>query len=157
MMEVSLDQLIVSGFNNAQGTYKLIVYDLTTKNEINIMYQSIEIYHLGVLYDGSIIFDGLNMSSNQVVIGMFERAQHTGVMAAQADDYTYKELAVLGGEADKPLNFGVIQKGGGSGSAMLSVSTTRLDYTAVVGGAKTADQTFRIANTGSGTMTWTTA
>ena len=147
MMEVSLDQLIIAGFNNAQGKYKLLVYDLATKNEIDIMYQNFEIYHLGVLYDGSIIFDGLNLGSNEVVIGMFERARGASPGAlAQAADYTYKELAVVGGgEADKPLNFGVIKKDTGTGT--LSVSITAPTANATVSGtvnvqaSATSDQT----------------
>jgi len=61
MMDVSLGQLVVAGFDEVNGVYKLVIYDLQTKTETNIMYRNIEIYHLGVLYDGSIIFDGLDL------------------------------------------------------------------------------------------------
>jgi len=111
MMEVSLDQLVFAGYSNELGKYRLIVYDLQTKSEINIMFRNIEIYHLGVLYDGSIIFDGLDLGPNKVVIGMFERVAHSapGRLGIQADTYTYKVLAQVGEEQDKPLKIEVVK------------------------------------------------
>lgn len=109
LMAVSLDQLIIAGFDNWSGRYKLLLYDPVTTNTINLMTDNIEIYHLDALSNGWILFDGLNMETNDVIIGMFERTQSTSGDAS-AQEYTYKELANLGRKtSDKPLGFGVIK------------------------------------------------
>ena len=122
MMTVSFDQLVIAGFDNQTGTYKLVLYNISTRNELNLMYSNIEIYHLGTLANGSILFDGLNLDTNKVIIGMFERAAGApvNISSLSADDFGLTVLSEIGSESDKPLGFGVIKNQDASSDILIA-------------------------------------
>ena len=113
--------------NHRQHEIKLILYDLTSKNELNILYENIEIYHLDVLSSGTILFDGLNFSKNKYIVGMFERAAGvSGEVRILTNGYT--ELTQLNGQAS---NFAVVQSSSGSS---LSIAVTSPTHGSTVSG-----------------------
>ena len=154
LFKQSLGQLIVPGTRS--GVNKLLVADLAAKTEINIMYEDIEIYHLDILSDGSILFDGLKFANNKYVAGMFERAAVAAVaelvpgQSPRIAGYTYKELSELGG---KPIEF-LAMGAEMTPTAQIAFSKSRLDYGAVVGAVSTQSQSVVISNAGTGTINW---
>jgi len=156
LLKESLGQLVLPGTKN--GINKLIVYDMKTKKETNILFENIEIYHLDILSTGSILFDGLKFDGNKNIIGMFERAAGTTSNTEHMEPdsisgYTLRELATLSG---KPINFLVLGPGTQIGTPVLRLSKTALSF----GGAGTnvtSAQSVVVDNSGTGTLNWTAA
>jgi DNA-binding beta-propeller fold protein YncE len=117
LIKVWHDKLIIAG--SKDGVNKLVLYDITTKEETNLLNKNIEIYHLDVLSNGNIIFDGLNFENNKIVVAMLGQQSSAPAGKARIMGYGFKELTELGG---KPLSFGVFQEV--SGSENISVSVT---------------------------------
>jgi len=153
LVKESLGDLFISGSGTAPLTgdlkNKLIWYSLTNKSETDILFQNIEIYHLDVLANGSLIFDGLDFDKNKYVAGMFERAG--GSSAGARVQYGYKELAALSG---KPGDFLVVEDSTETKPGVIKASPSQLAFGATIGGVKTASQIVRISNTGQGTLNW---
>jgi len=103
LMVESLGELVISGIGpdpiTGDPKNKLILKNLTSGNETDIMFQDLEIYNLDVLTTGTILFDALDFSKNEYIVGMFERA--AGAAGGDVSIlYGYKELAELDGKAD---------------------------------------------------------
>jgi len=104
LMNVAGNYLVIAG--SKDGINKLVLYHTLTGEETNLLTQDIEVYHLDVLSNGSIIFDGLRFEDNTIVVCMLEQAVSTSSDRIRALGYGFKELAELGG---KPLSFGVFK------------------------------------------------
>jgi len=104
LMNVAGNYLVIAG--SKDGINKLVLYDTLTGEETDLLTQDIEVYHLDVLSNGSIIFDGLRFEDNTIVVYMLEKAVSTSSDRIRALGYGFKELAELGG---KPLSFGVFK------------------------------------------------
>lgn len=150
MIRESLNQLVVVGTKD--GINKLILYDISSGEETNLLYEDIEIYHLDILSNGYILFDGLKFANSTNVVGMFERAVAASNVRISVDDYTYKELSLLDG---KPTNFKALFTEVDDESAVINVSKNQLFFGATSTGEKTSGQKFSISNTGFGTLSWT--
>ena len=120
LMEETMGQLVMAGLK--EGVNKLVLYSVLTGFEINLMYSNIEIYHLDVLSNGNILFDGLNFADNTYVVGMFEVAAGAspsgGIRALTYGGYT--ELAQLGG---KPASFGVLEGTGEAAGVAVEIAS----------------------------------
>ncbi len=89
------DKLVVAGIKN--GENKLVLYDPVYEDEMSLLTENIEIYHLAELEDGSLWFDGLNFSGNQYIVGKLSLSVTPGVRGAVRSSYT--QIATL---QDKP-------------------------------------------------------
>ncbi|NQT78983.1 MAG: SBBP repeat-containing protein [Candidatus Aminicenantes bacterium] len=127
LMNVAGNYLVIAG--SKDGINKLVLYNTLTREETNLLTQDIEIYHLDVLSNGNIIFDGLRFEDNTTVVCMLEQAVSTSSERIRALGYGFKELAELGG---KPLSFGVFENV--SGSDAVSVQITSVLNNATVNG-----------------------
>ena len=128
LMRVWQDKIVIAGFKGEMN--KLILYDISTGEETNLLDQNIEIFHLDVLSNGNIIFDGLRMNDSQIVVGMLEPITSSSAGKVRAlGGYGFKELAELGG---RPLSFGVFKEV--SGSEVVAVSIAYLSSGSTVSG-----------------------
>jgi len=112
------NKLIVAGTKD--GINKLILYDLASKAETSLLTEEIEIYHLDVLLNGSILFDGLKFNGLKYVVGLIEGSaggakggRPNSVFAGQ---FSLTELATL---SAKPADFMVLNSGSQSASVMV--------------------------------------
>ncbi len=133
-MKVSSNKLIIAGFNNIEGKYKIILYDPYTGITTDLMQdKNIEIYHFDVQGNGNILFHGLDLDTNENVVAMLELITSTSADTVRVlGGYGYKELAELGG---RPLSFGVFKEV--SGTEGVTVSITSLSERSTVSGVVT--------------------
>jgi len=131
LMRVWADKIVIAGFKGPMN--KLVLYDISTGEETNLLEENIEIYHLDVLSNGNIIFDGLRFADSAIVVGMLEPITSSSAGKARAlGGYGFKELAELGG---RPLSFGVFKEV--SGSEGVTVLITSLSDNSTVSGLVT--------------------
>jgi DNA-binding beta-propeller fold protein YncE len=129
-MKVSGNKLVIAGFNNLEGKYKIVLYDPLTDITTDLMpNNNIEIYLFDVQANGSILFHGLDLDTNQNIVAILELASPAPAGMVQALGYGFKELAELGG---RPLSFGVFKEV--SGSEVVAVSIAYLSSGSTVSG-----------------------
>jgi len=93
------DYLLIAGKDEFEN--RLILYDLSTKEEISLLNENIEIKHLECLRDGKILFDGLALQNRKFVVGIYEPEGMESIT-----DYHYKELASV---EENLLNFKALE------------------------------------------------
>ncbi len=129
-MKVSGNKLVIAGFNNTEGKYKIVLYDPLTDITTDLMPDNnIEIYLFDVQANGNILFHGLDLDSNQNIVAILELASPAPAGMVQALGYGFKELAELGG---RPLSFGVFKEV--SGSEVVAVSIAYISNGSTVSG-----------------------
>ncbi len=129
-MKVSGNKLVIAGFNNLEGKYKIVLYDPLTDITTDLMPDNnIEIYLFDVQANGNILFHGLDLDTNQNIVAILELASPAPAGMVQALGYGFKELAELGG---RPLSFGVFKEV--SGSEVVAVSIAYLTSGSTVNG-----------------------
>ncbi len=133
-MKVSSNKLIIAGFNNLEGKYKIVLYDPLTDITTDLMPdKNIEIYLFDVQVNGNILFHGLDLDTNENIVAILELASPAPAGKARAlGGYGFKELAELGG---RPLSFGVFKEV--SGTEGVTVLITSLSDNSTVSGLVT--------------------
>ena len=116
ILKNSLNQLIVAGTN--RGINELVLYDLPSRHETSLLNENIEIYHVHVVSNGSILIEGLDLEENKYIIGVIDI---TGAQTNQVDaldSRTWKKIANL---TSKPADLVVTDPG--ALSALLTVTS----------------------------------
>ena len=98
--------LIIAGTKD--GVNKLISHDLANDEEVDLLEQNVEIYHLDVLPNGDLLFSGLNFADGQYIAGRIPLQE-----SRRSNGSRYQTLAVLGSKPDEFL------AGNGAGSPQM--------------------------------------
>ncbi|MBI3985461.1 MAG: hypothetical protein HY343_00950 [Lentisphaerae bacterium] len=85
--------LVLAGTKS--GVNRLVLMDPVTTNEISLLSEEIEIYHLTGLADGSVWFDGLRFNGNQYIIGQVEVSVSYGLNGRLTPRSTLTVMATL--------------------------------------------------------------
>ncbi|MBU1735524.1 MAG: VCBS repeat-containing protein [Verrucomicrobia bacterium] len=100
LIEKISNLLLIAGTKN--GVNKLILYDPATSNDISLLNEDIEVYHLTSLYDGYVWLDGLKFNGNQYVVGKIQITNSPALRGALHGAATsvgsFQEMATLSGK-----------------------------------------------------------
>lgn len=100
LMAACSNLLLIAGTKDSKN--RLILYDPATTNEINLLDEEIELYHLRSLYNGHIWFDGKKFSGNRYIIGELVLTYGSGIKGIRTVDAVYTEKTTL---SSRPLDF----------------------------------------------------
>ncbi|MBU4365687.1 MAG: hypothetical protein KKF10_00985 [Verrucomicrobia bacterium] len=89
--------LLIVGTKNGFN-HKLILYDPVTSNEISLLNEEIEIYHLTSLYDGYVWLDGLKFNGNRYVVGKIQITINPGFPGTVKSVGQFQEILTLSGK-----------------------------------------------------------